>query len=70
MKKALDAGSLIILNVGPGDFTDSGHFLVVTGYTDEGFSINDPNSRKNSEKIWSYDTLKGQIRNLWAMSVN
>ena len=31
----------IVVNVGPGDFTDTGHFMVITGYDDEGFSIND-----------------------------
>lgn len=68
MLSHLDAGELIILVVGPGDFTRSGHFLVVTGYEQAGFRINDPNSRENSGKVWSYTSLKGQIRNLWAIS--
>ena len=41
MKAELDAGHPIVVNVGPGDFTDTGHFMVITGYDDEGFSIND-----------------------------
>lgn len=68
MVQALDEGKLIILAVGPGDFTRSGHYLVVTGYEEEGFHIHDPNSRANSEKIWGYQQLERQIRNLWAMS--
>lgn len=44
MKAELDEGHPIVVNVGPGDFTDTGHFMVITGYDDEGFSINDPNS--------------------------
>ena len=39
-KERLDEGNLIVVNVGPGDFTDNGHFMVITGYDDEGFTIN------------------------------
>lgn len=62
-------GCPIIINVGPGDFTDSGHFMTLTGYDSEGFMINDPNSRANSEKHWTYAQLQGQVRNLWAMYI-
>lgn len=55
----------IICIMGPGDFTDSGHFIVLTGYKDGGFTINDPNSRANSEKIWTFEELQYQIRALW-----
>ena len=68
IKAKLDAGCPVIVNVGPGDFTDSGHYMVITGYDSEGFIINDPNSRVNSEKRWTFDQLNGQVRNLWAMS--
>lgn len=68
MKAELDKDHPIILIVGPGDFTYSGHFLVITGYNEAGFTVNDPNSRENSDKTWSYDQIKGQIKNLWAMS--
>ena len=68
MKQALDAHCPIIAVVGPGDFTYTGHFIVITGYTAQGFTVNDPNSQENSEKCWSFEQLKGQIKNLWAMS--
>ncbi|MBQ8935098.1 MAG: C39 family peptidase [Oscillospiraceae bacterium] len=68
MKSALDAGEPIICVVGPGDFTPSGHFIVLTGYTSEGFTVNDPNSIIRSGQAWSFERLKGQIRNLWAYS--
>lgn len=61
----LQTGNPIICILGPGDFTDSGHFIVLTGYRDGGFTINDPNSRVNSEKIWTFEELQYQIRNLW-----
>ncbi len=69
MKAQLDAGNLIVVNVGPGDFTDTGHFMVITGYDDEGFSINDPNSIVRSGQRWSFETLSSQIRAAWRMYV-
>lgn len=68
MVQALQQGKVLICCVGPGDFTDCGHFLVLCGYTDDGFEIRDPNSRANSEKRWDYDTLAGQITALWALT--
>lgn len=68
MKNALDAGEVIILTVGEGDFTSSGHFLVVCGYDDAGFEIRDPNSSEKSTERWSYERLEPQIRNLWSLS--
>lgn len=66
MKWAIDQGLPIICSVGPGDFTAEGHFIVITGYTNEGFTVNDPNSILRSEMVWSYDRLKWQIKNLWS----
>lgn len=68
IKAKLDEGCPIIVNVGPGDFTDSGHYMVIVGYDSQGFIINDPNSYVNSQKRWNFDQLNGQVRNLWAMS--
>lgn len=68
MKSALDDGSLIVCSMRPGDFTETGHYILLRGYDENGFFVNDPNRRSNSEKQWLYDILKGQIRNLWALS--
>lgn len=62
MKAELDEGHPIVVNVGPGDFTDTGHFMVITGYDDEGFSINDPNSIEKSGKRWLFRNISSQIR--------
>ena len=67
MVDALEAGSPIILAMGEGDFTTTGHYIVLTGVEDGLFRVNDPNSRENSEKLWSYEELEGQIRNIWAI---
>ena len=54
--------------MGPGDFTSSGHYIVLTGVEDGSFRVNDPNSRLRSQRLWSYEELEGQIRNIWAIS--
>lgn len=68
MIRALDDGKIIICSVGPGDFTAKGHFILVTGYEEDGFSVNDPNSYRNSEHFWGYKKLSPQIKNMWAIS--
>jgi hypothetical protein len=68
MVAALKADKPIICALGPGDFTDNGHFIVLTGYTGEAFTVNDPNSPQRSGQLWTFDRLKDQIRNLWAFS--
>ena len=67
MVAALEAGQPIILAMGPGDFTSAGHYIVLTGVVDGAFTVNDPNSRANSEKLWSYEDIADQIRNIWAI---
>ncbi|MBE6687300.1 MAG: secreted protein containing domain of murein hydrolase [Ruminococcaceae bacterium] len=63
--KNLEAGNPVICVMGPGDFTSTGHFIVMTRYTDGKIRINDPNSITRSEMLWDYDDIKDQIRNLW-----
>lgn len=67
MEQELEAGNPIICVVGPGDFTTEGHFIVLTGVAEGQFTVNDPNSRIKSQRLWSYETLEPQIRNLWAI---
>ena len=69
MENALAAGEPIICSVGPGDFTTSGHFIVLSGLEDGNFQVRDPNRHSTSAQLWDYDTLAGQITNLWAFSV-
>ena len=67
-KIALDRGRYIICAMGPGDFTSGGHFIVIYGYDEDGFLINDPNSRLRSERHWSYDEISGQMKSIWSYS--
>lgn len=67
--KELKDGRPIICVMGPGDFTTSGHYIVLTGSENGMLKINDPNSRTNSQKLWTYEQISGQIRNLWSVGM-
>ena len=66
---ALENSHPIICSMKPGDFTSTGHFIVLTGTENGKIRVNDPNSRIRSEKLWDYSTLEYQINNLWAYSL-
>ena len=67
----LVVGRLVICSMGPGDFTTSGHFIVLTGLDSHGDAIvNDPNSRKNSGRTWPLDKLAAQMKGAWSFSVS
>ena len=67
----LNMGHPIICSMWPGDFTYTGHFIVLTGIDNENnIILNDPNSYLKSEKHWDIDVLFPQIRMLWAYSLN
>ena len=62
----LRSGIPIICAMRPGDFTTTGHFIVLTGVDEYGrIMVCDPNSRNNSEKTWDVEQLIPQIKNLW-----
>lgn len=63
----LEVGNPIVCSVGPGDFTQEGHYILLVGVENGLIRVNDPNSRINSERLWSYEELEGQIRNLWVL---
>ena len=63
----LEVGNPIICSMRAGDFTTTGHYIVLVGWEDGMFRVNDPNSHENSEQLWSYEQIEGQIRNLWVI---
>ena len=63
----LEVGNPIICSMRAGDFTTTGHYIVLVGWEDGMIRVNDPNSHENSEKLWSYEQIEGQIRNLWVI---
>lgn len=69
IKEALKAKKPVICSMAEGDFTDSGHFIVLTGVTDDGkLIINDPNSISRSEKEWEFSVVLKQIKAAWSYS--
>lgn len=65
----LEAGRPIICSVRPGDFTSTGHFIVLAGLTDDGqVMVRDPNSAGNGDHPWDLDRILGQCANLWSFS--
>ena len=65
MKQTLKNGGLLILAVGKGDFTLGGHFVVVYGYENNGFKVNDPFSIARS-KTYNFNRLAKQTKTMWA----
>ena len=65
---ALESGCPIICSMRPGDFTTTGHFIVLTKVENGKIKVNDPNSRIRSGQLWDYERLEPQIQNLWAFS--
>ena len=69
MMQYLLQGKPIICAMGAGDFTENGHFIVFAGIKDGKIRVNDPNSRIRSEKLWEFEDIKYQIKNMWVYSV-
>lgn len=67
MRAELDAGHVLICAMRAGDFTASGHFIVIYGYDETGFFVNDPNCVARSRESWSYERIGSQIKQLWSL---
>ncbi|MEI3111947.1 MAG: hypothetical protein V8S71_09115 [Oscillospiraceae bacterium] len=61
----------VICTMGPGEVTDSGHYIVLLHMNENGaVAIDKPNSPKNSQKSWKLERLMEQMENLWAYSLS
>ncbi|MBR2123348.1 MAG: C39 family peptidase [Lachnospiraceae bacterium] len=68
IKEELDLGHPVIMSMGPGIFTDTGHFILIAGYCGDRLIIHDPNSRGISSRLWEFDKIRDQIYGVWAFS--
>lgn len=68
LKTHLDAGNVLICSVRAGDFTAEGHFIVIYGYDENGFKINDPKCVYRSRLSWTYDQIKDDIKRIWSIA--
>lgn len=67
LKSALDQGQIILLSMRAGNFTAGGHFILIYGYDEEGFMVNDPNCVARSRRQWTYAELAPDIRHVWLL---
>lgn len=73
---ALISGKLLVALMGPGHFTDGGHFILLRGATLSGdILVADPNSRDRSLTAWDPETIISELSTatdygapLWALS--
>lgn len=66
----LNNGHPVITSMRPGDFTTVGHFILLTGVSEDGkIIVNDPNSKVRSDKLWDYDVIAPQIKGQWSFSL-
>lgn len=63
----LQEGNPVVCIMGPGTFTQTGHFIILTGYSDGMISIRDSASVEKSNRLWSYDEIGSQIQNAWVV---
>lgn len=53
LRQALAAGRPVIAHMGPGQFADEGHYILLRGLTDNGLVVmNDPNSEENTYRAF------------------
>lgn len=65
----LRAGHPVIASVGPGTFTTTGHFIVLSGVDSNGrVIVHDPNSFERTNKPWDLDKILPQFLNIWTFS--
>lgn len=63
VKASLRAGHPVIVSLGPGEFTLTGHIIVLSGITKDGRIImNNPDSIKDSESTWSLQDINNSAR--------
>ena len=67
LKSQLDQGKILICSVRPGDFTSEGHFIVIYGYDENGYKINDPKCVYRSRLSWTYEQIQDDIKRIWAV---
>lgn len=64
--EALQAGHPVICAMGPGDFTTTGHFIVLSGIDGNGrVTVHDPNSSYRSAQTWDLSLVLSQASACW-----
>ena len=62
LRQMLASGQLLVALMGPGHFTDGGHFIVLRGVTLTGqVLVADPNSRERSLALWDQQLILDEL---------
>lgn len=67
VKDALDRGELVIACMGPGNWTSSGHYVLLWKINGDTIYINDPASTKAARTKGSYSLFKQQVKYYWTI---
>lgn len=66
---ALRNGEIVIASMGPGTFTKGGHFIVLTGVTEDGkITVNDPAHPDFCSKTFDTSIFTSEAKNYWKFS--
>ena len=66
-KSELDKGNILICSVKEGNFTTGGHFILIYGYDENGFKVNDPKCIYRSRLSWTFKQIKNDIKQTWVI---
>ncbi|MGL5617210.1 MAG: C39 family peptidase [Sarcina sp.] len=67
---SLENGHPVIVDEGPGLFTLTGHYMLLTGINKDGqITINDPDSIKYSKETWSLNQIAESAKAFWSYSL-
>ncbi|MCI8477730.1 MAG: C39 family peptidase [Oscillospiraceae bacterium] len=78
LRQTLSAGNLMIALVGPGHFTQYGHFILLRGVNEDGtLLVADPNSKERSLSVWDPQLILDELSKntsdgapLWVLSAD
>lgn len=68
VKDTLDQGDLVIACMGPGNWTSSGHYVLVYGIQGDTIYINDPASTKAARTRGSWALFRQQVKYYWIIA--
>lgn len=67
LRAALDTPGTAVFAAMDGE-TFGGHAIIIRGYGEDGYYINDPASRENTETVWSFDVFKNELTRYYELS--
>lgn len=63
LRRALREGRPVIAHMGPGQFADEGHYILLRGLTDDGRVVmNDPNSKENTGRAFDLSLILDEAK--------